>query len=82
MVLAGHSDAYYLSEYKARIRVGGHLLLSNNSSDLPNNRDALTVAQIIKAVMSSAVEAKLGALYINFREAIPTYHTLFAMGHP
>ena len=37
--------------------------------------------QIIKAVMSSAAEAKLGALYINFREAIPARHTLIAMGH-
>ena len=82
MVLAGHSDASYLSESKARSRVGGHFFLSNNSSDPPNNGAVLTVAQIIKAVMSSAAEAELGALYINCREAIPARHALIAMGHP
>ena len=32
--------------------------------------------------MSSAAEAKLGALFINFREAIPAWNTLINMGHP
>ena len=81
MVLASHSNASYLSESKERSHVNGHFTLSNNSSDPSNNWYVLTVAQIIKAVMSSAAEAKLGALYINFREAIPARHTLIAMGH-
>ena len=47
-----------------------------------NNEAVLTIAQIIKAVMSSAAEAELGALYINSREAIPQRHLLEQMGHP
>ena len=35
----------------------------------------------IKAVMSSAAEAELGALYINSREAVPIRHLLEEMGH-
>ena len=71
MVLAGHSDASYLSESKARSRVGGHFFLSNNSSNPPNNSYVLTVAQIIKSFMSSAAKDELGALCINCRKDIP-----------
>ena len=65
MVLAGHIDASYLSESKARSRAVGHFFLSKNSSKLPNNGAVLTIAQIVKAVVSSVEEAKLGSLYIN-----------------
>ena len=46
-----------------------------------NNGTIHTVAQIIKVVMSSAAEAKLGAIYINCREAIPARQLLKEMGH-
>ena len=82
MVLAVHRNASYLSESKTRIRVGDHLTLSKNSSNPHNNGAVLIVSQIITAVMSSAAEADLGALYINFREAIPARHMLITMGHP
>ena len=82
MVLVVHSGALYLSESNARSRNGGHFFMSNNSADLPNNGAVLSVAQIIKSVMSFAAKAELGALYINFREAIPARHTLTEMGHP
>jgi hypothetical protein len=82
MVLVGHSKALYLSESKAHSRVGGHFFMSSSSAKPPNNGAILTIAQIIKAVMSSVAEAKVGALYINCREAVPTRHTLKFMGHP
>jgi hypothetical protein len=82
MVLAAHSDASYLSESKARSRAGGHFFLSENDVFPTNNGAILTLAQIIKHVMSSAAEAELGALYINAREAIPQRHLLIEMGHP
>ena len=41
----------------------------------------LTILQIIKAVMSSAAEAEIGALYINGREATPAQHTLEYLWH-
>ena len=65
MVLATHSDASYLSEPKARSRAGGHFFMSEDSEDPPNNGAVLNIAQIIKAVMSSAAEAELGAMFIN-----------------
>ena len=81
MVLAGHSDASYLSETNARSRAGGHFFMSNNDTIPSNNGAILTISQIIKAVMSSAAEAEIGALYINCKEAIPARHTLEFLGH-
>jgi hypothetical protein len=63
MVLAIHSDAGYLNESKARSRAGGHFFLSSDVQYPQNNGAVLTIAQIIDAVMSSAAEAELGALF-------------------
>ena len=81
MVLAGHSNASYLSESNARSRAGGHFFMSKKLKTPPNNGAVFTILQIIKAVMSSAAEAELGALYINCREAVPAQHVLEFMGH-
>eukprot|EP00804_Cyclotella_cryptica_P024290 CCRYP_012554-RA/>CCRYP_012554-RA protein AED:0.40 eAED:0.41 QI:0/0/0/1/0/0/2/0/498 len=67
MILAVHSDTSYLSETKARSRAGGHFFPSEDDPSPRNNGAILTLAQIIKPVMSSAAEAELGALYINAR---------------
>ncbi len=45
--------------------------MSSDISDLKDNGAVLNIAQLIKAVMSSAAEAELGALYINARKAVP-----------
>jgi hypothetical protein len=82
MVLAIHSDASYLSEPKARSRAGGHFFLSKNGNNPPNNGAVLNVSKIIKAVMSSAAEAELGALFINAKTAVPMRRTLEELGHP
>ena len=42
----------------------------------------MNVSQIIKAVMSSAAEAELGALFINYKLAVPARKTLEELGHP
>jgi hypothetical protein len=81
MVLVVHSDVSYLSKPKARSRAGGHFFLSSDCDDPANNGAVLNLAQLIKAVMSSAAEAELGALYINAREAVPQQITLTEMGH-
>ena len=80
MVLAMHSDAIYLSAPEARSRVGGHFFLSSDVPIPPDNGAILTVAQVIKAVMSSAAEAELGGLYINCREAVYIRNILHEMG--
>ena len=69
MVIAAHSDASYPSETKARSIVGG-----------PNGA-VITISQTIKDVMSSTVEADLGALFINCQEAIPARQALEIIGH-
>jgi hypothetical protein len=80
-VLAIHRDASYLSKSLARSWVGGHFFCSSNIDDPPSNGAVLNLSKILKAIMSSTAEAKLGALYINAREAIPLQHVLKKMGH-
>jgi hypothetical protein len=82
MVLAIHSDASYLSKPKARSRAGGHMFMSANNKIPTNNGAVLNISQIIRAVMSSAAEAKLGALFINAKTAVSMRHTLKELGHP
>ena len=55
--------------------------MSNNTDYATNNVSVLTVAKIIKAVMSSAAESKLGALFINCHKDIPARQALKEMGH-
>jgi hypothetical protein len=70
MVLAIHSDASYLSKPKACSRTGGHMFMSANNDIPTNNGAVLNISQIIRAVMSSAAEAELGALFINAKTAV------------
>ena len=55
--------------------------MSKKSSITPNNGAVITITQIIKAVMSSAAEVKVGDLLINCRKAIPARHALEEMVH-
>ena len=55
--------------------------MSNNTEFPPNNGSVLTIAKIIKVVISSAVEAELGALFINFKEDTPALLALEEMVH-
>ena len=56
--------------------------LSDNDDNPRNNGAILTLATIIKAVMSSAAEAELGALYLNARKALYLRQIPTEMGHP
>ena len=76
MFLAIHSDAYYLSESKARSRAGGHWFIAGHEEIPASDGEVMNVSQIIKAVMSSAAEAELGALFINCKLAVPARKTL------
>jgi len=82
MILVVHSDTSYFSKSKARNQAGGHFFMSSATEDLANNGAILNFAQLIKAIMSSATEAELGALYINAHKAIPKQQLLHEMGHP
>jgi hypothetical protein len=82
MILAIHSNASYLSEPKSRSRAGGHMFMAGKDEIPINNGAVLNISQIIRAVMSSAAEAELGALFINAKTAISMQKTLSELGHP
>jgi hypothetical protein len=82
MRLAIHSSTSYLSEPKAHSRAGGYIFMAG-TEDIPiNNGVVLNISQIIRAVMSSAAETKLGALFINTKMAVSMWRTLKEMGRP
>ena len=83
MVLAGHSDDLYLSKSQAQSSAGGHFFMSSNVATPTDNGAVMTIVQIIKAVLSSAAKAKVGALLINCQEAVPARQLLeFLAGTP
>jgi hypothetical protein len=89
MVLYLHSDASYLSASKVRSRAGGHFFLSDTPSDPKQaprtqptqNGPVHTTCQIMRNVLASAAEAKIGALFLNGQEAQPIRFTLDELGH-
>lgn len=60
-----HSNAGYLNKANVHSHAWGYHYLSNSQRILPNNGAILAVSEIIKAVICSAAETDLGALYIN-----------------
>jgi hypothetical protein len=81
MVLTIHSDTSYLSKPKACSQASGHMFMAGQEEILTNNGMVLNILQIIRAVMSPAAEAKLGALFINAKTAVPMRRTLKEIGH-
>ncbi len=82
MVLAIHSDASYLSEPKSCSHAEGHMFMTRKDNIPFKNGTVLTILQIIQAVMSSAAEAELGALFINAKTAVLMRQMLAELGHP
>jgi hypothetical protein len=94
MVLHVHYDASYQSKSQARSSSGGYFFLSSGapyhtSSIIPTSKPPPEnghvhhiPSTILKVVVSSAAEAKLGALFYNAKDAAWLPITLEAMGHP
>jgi hypothetical protein len=89
MILHIHSDASYLPKPESRSRASGHFILSDMPTDptkgptKPRPNGAIhTVCHILRNVMASAAESKVGALFLNCQEAIPLRNTLIKLGHP
>ena len=82
MILKLHSDSSYLNPVGARSRQGGHLYHGNKSEPDILNGAVLNLAAIMKIVLSSAAEAKFGALFHNTKEATPLQTNLAELGHP
>jgi hypothetical protein len=80
MILAVHSNASYLNKRKLQSRAGGHFYLLNDVPHPHNNGAILNIAKVIDAVVLSAAEAELGALFMNAREAVYLKRILVEMG--
>jgi hypothetical protein len=89
MILHIVSDASYLTASGSRSRLGGYFFLSNSTTIPPLETDpppvfngpVLVTASIIKAVLSSAAEAELGALFYNAKEGCQIRNILNDLGH-
>jgi hypothetical protein len=83
MILYCHSDASYLSEQKARSRVGGFFYLGNKDEPKvvtkPNGPIHIE-SKILKHVMAAASEAEIGALFHNGQEVVYIRQVLQEMG--
>jgi hypothetical protein len=75
-----HSDASYLSEPKAKSRIGGYFYLGGktNSRMKPlSNGPLLCHTTVLKHVVSSVAEAEFGALFVNAKYGTVTRTTLY-----
>ena len=90
MILHVASNTSYLYEEQARSRDGRHFFLADklvkNGNKPPTfptrNISIYTLCQLIKMVMSSAVEAEIGATFLNAKDTLPIRTTLKELGHP
>jgi len=85
MIMNVHSDASYLSELDVRSRACGHFFMGWTPKDgnpIKLNGAFFTLCAILCFVVASAVEAELGALFLNCKEGIIFRLTLKELGHP
>eukprot|EP00804_Cyclotella_cryptica_P024679 CCRYP_001681-RA/>CCRYP_001681-RA protein AED:0.43 eAED:0.43 QI:0/-1/0/1/-1/1/1/0/133 len=71
MILNIHSDASYLAETNACSRIAGHFFLGSVPIDkqpIQLNGAIYLFCGILKFVVALAVEAELGALFLNCKE--------------
>ena len=64
---------------KIRIRAGDHILLSENEPIPRWNGPILTIAQILKYLLSSVAEEEMDALFLRAKTMVPVRHTLTKM---
>ena len=82
MILCAHSHAAYINEFKACSRSGSFIFLSEDDPIPRLNGPVLTIAHIIKFVMSSAADAELTGIFITSNNMIPLRQTLIEMEWP
>ena len=82
MHLCAHSDAGFANETKSRSRAGCHIFLSEDDPRPSWNGSILTIASIMKNVLSSAAKAELSALFDCAKAMVPLRQALIEMGWP
>jgi hypothetical protein len=85
MIMNVNSDASYLSKSDARSWACRHFFMGWS----PKNRDSIklngaffTLCAILRFIVASAAEAKLGTLFLNCKEGMIFCLTLEELGHP
>ena len=85
MVLNIHSEALYLTEPNGCSRACGHFFMGSLPEDgkpIKLNGAFHTLCVILRFMVASAAEAKLGALFLNCQEGMIFRLTLEDLGHP
>ena len=85
MVMNIHSNASYLSAPGTQRRMCGHLFMGwmpKDNEPIKLNGAFCTSSTLVQFVVSSAAEAKLGALFHNCQTAIIYRQTLANLRHP
>jgi hypothetical protein len=73
MIINVNSNALYLSESDARSRACSHFFMGWSPKDgdpIKLNGTIFTLCAILRFVVASAVEAELGALFLNCKEGM------------
>jgi hypothetical protein len=84
MQLKIHSDASYLSEPKAKSRIGGYFYMGGKTDSRMkplSNGPLLCHTTVLKHVVSSVAEAEFRALFVNAKEGTVTRTTLSEIIH-
>jgi hypothetical protein len=82
MTLCAHSDAGFANESRSRSRAGCHIFLSEDETRPRWNGSVLTIACILKNVLTSAAEAELSGLFECAKAMVPLRQALIEMGWP
>jgi hypothetical protein len=85
MILNIHSDASYLSNANAHSQACGHFFMGwkpDATKPIKLNGAFFTLCLILCFIITFATEAKLGALFLNCKQATIFCLTLEEMGHP
>jgi hypothetical protein len=82
MILFAHADAGFLNKTNSRSRAGAHIYLSEGDLFPRFNSAILSIAQVIKFIMTSAAKTELAALFITAQEIISHCQILIAIGWP
>ena len=82
MILSDHSDAAYFNVSHSHIWAGDHIILSKDVPIPSINAPILTIAQIVKFVISSATKAELTGLLIYSKDMVPLRQSLVEMVWP
>jgi hypothetical protein len=82
MILHIHSDASYLSVSNAQNRLGGLFFLGNKTPEQDTlSGSILNITIVIKSLITSKAESKVGACFHNAQSGAPLRATLTKMGH-